>query len=186
MNAHGKQGYTLVEMMVATIISAMVLIITLSGFLYAARLAKAGGTQVYYTAQSRLAAQKIVRYIEDGKAVGLASNGLFIVTLDLKSAKIYYQDTDGHSETVKDNYLMYDPDVTVSGNEKIICPFVTPIPGISMFGLIPSSPSSASVAFHLGDSPSEKNVSYDEMGDGFQGIQVRVSGTPRNLQRWYD
>jgi len=181
-----RGGFTLTEILIATAVSSVVVILALVTFSHATRQVRAGCSQVWFTAEGRLTAQKIVRYIEMGKAVGLASNGLNILTIDLETARISFDDGDGDAGTVDSNVLIYDPNTATAGGEVEICSHVSAIDGVPMFSLIPSSPSSAAIAFHLGDGSNMLAQASLASGEGYQGVEVRVSGTPRNLQRWYD
>ncbi len=179
-------GFSLTEVLVATVLSGVVLAGVFSAFSYASRATRAGCYQVQFTSMARLASQKLGRYIEAGKAVGLASNGLDIMTINLKCARIVFDDGDGDISSVADNCLVYDPDISVTGDEKVVCTHVSPIAGEAMFSIIPSSPSTAKLCFHVGDGTDVKDAAFSGTGSGYQGVEVRMSSTPRNLQRWYD
>jgi len=181
-----RQGFTLVEILVGVVLASLVIAAVFVGFSYTTRQARAGTSQIRFTAEGRIAAQKIVRHIEAGKAVGLTSNVLDIVTLDLGVARLYFEDGDNNLDTVENNMLKYDPDISVNGDEVVICYYVTPIADTPMFSILATSPDSAAVAFHLGDGTNVGHRSFSGTGEGYQGVEVRISGTPRNLQRWYD
>ena len=138
-----------------------------------------------FTAAGRVATQKIVQYIEAGRAVGLASNGLSIVNVDFTCSEIFFRDGDGNPDTVADNQLIYDSNVAEEGGATRICSWVSAISGSPMFSLVPSSLSAARIEFHLGDGSGAADRVFSGTGEGYQGIEVRVSATPRNLQRWY-
>lgn len=180
------RGFTLPEVLIASSVLVMVATAALAAFMTALKMSVAGGNQVRFTAMGREASQRIARYVEEGKSVGVSGNGLEIVTVNLRPARIYFVDTDGDPETVSDNLLIYDPDLSVSGDEVEICDYVSPIPGESMFSIVPATPDAASVRFHVGDGTNVSHTEFSGTGQGYQGVQVRVSATPRNLQRWYE
>lgn len=181
-----RSGFTLPEVVIASSVLVLVATAALAAFMTALKMSVAGSNQVRFTAEGRQASQKIAHYIEEGKTIGVTTNGLEIVTVNLKPARIYFVDGDGDSQTVKDNSLMYDPDVSVSGNEVEICDYVSEIPGETMFSIVPATPDAASVRFHVGDGTNVTHTEFSGTGKGYQGVQVRVSATPRNLQRWYE
>ena len=182
----GIPGYTLIEILVATALFGLVAAGGYLAFSHALRLTRAGEFQVHFTSMGRAAAQKIARYVERGKAVGVSAGGLTIIMINLTSAQIRFQDGDGDISSVKDNCLIYDPDTTVAGNEEILCSHVSSIAGEPMFSIIAASPSAARVHFHVGDGTNIQDADFSGTGAGYQGIEVRVSATPRNLQRWHD
>lgn len=184
--ARGCEGYTLPEALISSVILLLIASASLAAYITAFRMSVAGSYQVSFTAQAREASQKISRYIEEGKTIGVNTSGLTIVTVNLKAARIYFEDQDGDSQSVRDNRLMYDPDVSVSGDEKLICNYVSEIPGESMFSIVPATPDAASIRFHVGDGTNVTHASFSGTGQGYQGVEVRVSATPRNLQRWYE
>jgi hypothetical protein len=187
MPKRGNAGFTLPEVAIASGLLVFVCAGVLAAFLTGLKMSVAGGNQVRFTALGREAAQKISRFVEDGKSVGVTTQGLEIVTVNLMAARIYLDDRDGDPDTVADNFLMYDPDSDplVTGDEREICNYVSPIPGEPMFSLVPATPDAVSVCFHVGDGTNISHASFSGTGEGYQGVEVRVSATPRNLQRWY-
>jgi prepilin-type N-terminal cleavage/methylation domain-containing protein len=186
----GLQGYhafTLTEMMVAVALFSLVVITSFSLFLTSSRMTRAGGSQVRFTNDGRLAIQKISQLVESGKAVGVSTSSMDIITVNLVCSKIAYEDEDGNPSTVIDNRLVYIPD-TSHPNEgrRILCSYVSPIGDEPMFSTIPSSPNAAKFVFHVGDGTNATDASFSGTGQGYQGLEIRFSATPRNLQRWYD
>lgn len=182
-----RGGFTLTEVMVASSLSALVAAGAFSAFSVASRSALAGRSQVQFNDAARLVSQKLVEYVEEGRTVGVATpNALDIIMLDLRNAQIRLVDGDGNPGTVTDNKLVYDPDVNVSGNEKTLCNYVSSIGTNDLFSIVAVSPSAARFCFHIGDGTNVTDASFSGTGPGYQGIEVRISATPRNLQHWYD
>lgn len=180
-------AFTLTEVMVAVALFSLVVIAAFTLFSTSSRMTRAGGSQVRFTNSGRLAAQKIAQLVEAGKAIGVSTSGLDIITLNLTCARIAYDDTDGNPDTVSNNYLVYIPDVTQpTQGRRILCDYISAIGDEPMFSIIPSSPSAAKFVFHVGDSTNTADTSEYGTGLGYQGIEIRFSATPRNLQRWYD
>lgn len=185
-NKLSTSGMTLVEIMVGTFVSALVIAGVLAVFSYVALTTRAGVSQIQFTQDGRNASYKITRYIEEGRAASAGSNGISIVMLDLTVARIYFSDGDGDPETVEDNKLEYDPDVLASGGEVTVCSYITPIAGEQMFGMVSADSSAVRMSFHVGDGTNVMDTSFSRTGIGYQGLEVRLSATPRNVQRWYD
>lgn len=181
-----RMGFTLTELMIATALASLVAAGGYAAFSYAMRYVLAGGYQVQFNTAARMSSQKIIQYVEQGKAVGVTTNGLNIMTVNLKCARISFDRGDGDLSTVQDNRLIYDPDVEVAGNEKTICRYVSPIEGEQMFSIVASCPNAARVCFHVGDGTNVLDKSFSGTGPGYQGVEVRVSAAPRNIQRWYE
>ncbi|MCK5849359.1 MAG: type II secretion system protein [Kiritimatiellae bacterium] len=184
--ANRRSGYTLLEVMVSSAIMSLVVTAAMSAFWFAGRMTRAGGYQVEFNAMGRIASQKITRYIENGRAVAVSSNGLDIMQVDLRCSRLFYRDADGDSSTIEDNCIVYDPDISSAGKEKILCSHVTPIDEEPIFSIIPSTPNVAKMKFHVGDGTNIQHTSFSGTGQGYQGLEIRVSATPRNLQRWYN
>jgi prepilin-type N-terminal cleavage/methylation domain-containing protein len=182
----GRAGFTLPELSVAVGIGAFVTVGMLVLFSDVSRWSRANGYQIQFSSMARTASQKIVRCIENGRSVGIGSNGLDIVTVNMRVAQIRFEDADGCLDTEADNRLMYDPDTSAASGERVLCTHVSSIPGVAMFEIVPSSPNSVSIRFHVGDSTNEADAAFSGTGTGYQGVEVRVSASPRNLQRWYD
>lgn len=183
----GSAGFTLAELMVSTAVLSIVTVVILAGYLLGFRMSKSCGWQVDFTATGREAAQQLIRYVEAGRAASVTSNGVEIVTLGLGFAKIAYVDEDSNASTVTNNLLVYYPNGQFTSNRVVICQHVTPIAGTPMFRVNAGAPSSISFAFHVGDATNAAGGKIQSStGEGFQGSEVRVSATPRNMQRWYE
>lgn len=187
-----KRGFTLTEILVATALASLVAAGGYAAFSFALRYVMAGSYQVQFTASGRITGQKIVNYIENGKAVsiGAGSNGspeLDIMGINLSNSAIRFV-TNGGLTNIQNNMLVYVPDTTKT-NYVMLCNYAGPIPGESnMFSILPLSPIAAVVCFTVGVGTNVGNTSLSGTlgtGFGYQGVDIRVSATPRNIQRWY-
>jgi len=181
----GTDGFTLVEAMVSLFVFGLIMIGVFAFFSQVSIQAKAGSLQSRYLAEARIAQQRMVSYIRDGKAVGVVSNTITIHKMNNDMASLEYIDLDNNVLTVTNNYIQYDPDTWTVGDEIIVCDHVRPCDGqTNVFTKISSSPYSVHVEFHLGDSADPKDAE-DYGARGYQGVEVRFSAAPRNLQYWY-
>ena len=182
--SRSKNGFTLTEVMVATGLFGIVSAGVFHAFSASGLQTRAGQSQVHFANEGRIAAQVIATYIEKGKAASASTNGISIVLPDYVLAQIRFEDGDGLIETVEDNRLVYDPDVDEDGAVEELCRYVSPIAGEEMFRA--SSPGSVGLSFHVGDGTDPSYTSFSGSGSGYQGIEIRMSATPRNMQRWHD
>jgi prepilin-type N-terminal cleavage/methylation domain-containing protein len=184
----GRQGFTLAEIVIATALSTLVAAGAFMAFGFAIRNVLAGGYQVQFNYSARIAGEKIAQYIEDGKTVGISSNGtgLDIITVNMINSRIYYV-RGSNPNTVQSNKLMYVPNVANSNvGVKTLCTYVRPLDdGTPMFSILTMCPNAARVCFHVGDGTNMQDRSFSGTGPGYQGVEVRMSATPRNIQRWY-
>ena len=183
-----REGFTLSELLVSAFLMAMLLAIVTGGFRIGINAAKGCGKQVDYTAKGRAAAQKLSRYIEAGQVCAIAptSNGVDVLVGLVSSRIAYVADYDGKASTTNDGALVYYPSSLSTNGGVIICTPVSPIAGTAMFRINPAAPSSVSFVFTLGDRTNATDASRGSIsGTGYQGIDVRISATPRNMKRWY-
>lgn len=122
-----------------------------------------------------------------GKAVAASTNGLAldIMKVDFSCARLAYLDQDSDQQTLVDNVILYYTN-SMAGGGKVVCTHVTPIGDKPVFSIVPSTPSVAKICFHVGDGTDVQHASFSGTGQGYQGVEVRISATPRNLQKWYD
>ncbi|HIE11205.1 MAG TPA: type II secretion system protein [Kiritimatiellae bacterium] len=180
-----RTGFTIVEATVALGLLCLVITAALTAFNRMSQQAAVGTSQAYFVQLARSAEQKISAYIMEGKAVGIEGDYVTIVTTNYTVAAIKYWDQDGDPETVENNWIMYDPNVDWPGGEVLICNYVTAVPGESMFSILPLCPAAVKFCFHIGDGTGAQFNAMGGTGPGFQGLEVRFSAAPRNLQYWY-
>lgn len=178
-------GFTLVEVSVALSLSLITGIGILSLLLYVGNNTRWGGFQVRYNIAARRATHRIARSVESAKAVGASTNSLNIMMTDLRTARIEFQDGDDPTN-LHNNRLILIPNTANANQYTVLATHVSPIPGESMFGTIPTTPRTARVVFRIGDSAVANARAFSRSGQDYHGVEVRLSATPRNLQRWYE
>lgn len=172
-------------MMVATTLLVGVVSLSISLTVSTLIHAREGSIQLSVIGKARNAKQLIVRNIQQGRAVGADSNHFSIVRADFSEAAIRFVDGDNNPDTIQDNRLEYDPDITLGGDQVVLCDHVSPVPGEPMFQVLSTSPRSASMTFHVGERapPGGEDLLS---GDGYQGIEIRLSAHPRNNKGTYN
>jgi len=176
-----SDGYTLMEIMFAMSILTTVVVLSMNLYISIMGHARESSVQVSLIGKARLAEQKIVKFVQGSRAVGAKTNQLEFVMMDLTQGQIRFIDEDSDPTTLEDNILQVDPDVSVASNESVLCDFVSPIPGEEMFQVMPSSPRTALVVFHVGERPPTGGPQL-LAGQGYQGIEIRCAATPRNAK----
>ncbi len=178
----------MVEIMVASALSLLVSLAIFSVFAMVNKMTYSGNRQVNYNDLARKAQGKIIKIIEESRACGVQSPTILILTRAtsdrLIQGSLTYVDADNNRATVSNNYILFDPDTAVSGNEEIICNYVSPMDGSStVFKMLNISPATVGVTLHVGDATNTPGAGV--LNTGYQGFVLQFSATPRNLQWWY-
>jgi prepilin-type N-terminal cleavage/methylation domain-containing protein len=181
-----REGFTLPEILVSTAISALVLAAVLVVTIFASRYARSGSYQIHFTGKGRTVSQKITRVVEQANAVGVSSNGIDLLLVDATLSRIYFDDGDGDTASVSDNRLMYLPDTSTTGDVRVLCDYVSSLPGEPMFAVQASNSVAAIFRLHIGDGTNMLSDDFLKTGVGYQGVELRFSAAPRNRQLWYN
>jgi prepilin-type N-terminal cleavage/methylation domain-containing protein len=180
-----RGGYTLTEVVIALMIFTMVSAGFVSAFVKILYEAKTGSAQLRHMAAARAVEQMVMHRVQDGRAITIMSNALFILNANNTYSSFEYKDTDNRPGTVTNNYFIYDPDTDVASNETIVCRDISPLGTQAVFSCVAASPRDATVCFHLGESTNFLAPTIFGKSMGIRGVEVRFSATPRNLQYWY-
>jgi len=183
---HCSGGFTLLEAAVALGLLSLVFAAALTALSRMTQRTAVGTSQAYFVQLARIAEQRISARVMEGKAVGIEEDRVTIITTNYTVAEIRYWDEDGRPDTVEDNWILYDRNGDWPGGEELICNYVSAIPGEEMFSLVPACPTAVRFCFHVGDGTGQQYNALGGSGPGYQGLEVRFSATPRNLQYWYD
>ena len=188
--ASHRQGFTLTEVIIASGLFAIVATMTVGAFCGAFRDSKGCCSQINCTATARIAQQRITKYVENGRSAAVVSNGVNIYAISLTNyCRIAYLDSDNNNNTEANNQLVYYPDGATTNNALVLCCRVSPIQTndtSTIFRIISTTPCSVGLAFHIGDLTNATDaVAGSYTGQGYQGIDVRFTATPRNLLREY-
>jgi hypothetical protein len=188
-NTLSYRGFTLIELMVASSVSLLVILAIFSVFAMVNKISFGGNRQVNYNDIARKAQGKIIQIIEDSRACGVQTPTLLILTRptinSLIQGSLSYVDADNNRATTSNNCIIYDPDISISGNEEIICRYASPPDGSStIFTMLNISPATVGVAMHIGDATNTPGANV--LKTGYQGFVLQFSATPRNLQWWYN
>lgn len=178
-------GYTRAELLVSIAIGVLFVAGAVVMFSDVSRWGHVNGLRAQFSSMARTASRRAVECIQNGKSVRLRSNGIDIAMVDRRLARIRFEDEDGHLDTVADNRLVYVPDTSAS-NEEVLCTHVSPMPGTAMFEMAPSGSNLVSIRFLVGGATNRTGAAFLGTGTGVQGVEVRISASPRNLQRWYE
>ena len=181
-----QSGFSLMEVLLACSLLVMVTAIIIPCLSWAMRIGRGGSQQAQYTMSARQSEVKLARYVQAGKAVSVLSNTVQISMTSNTVSVISYMDLDNNSSTLSNNIIRYDPNMFTTGGEMTVCSWVSPNPGEPMFTNLNLSPMAVGFSFHIGEGTNASYASFYGASPGFQGIAVRFSATPRNLQSWYE
>ena len=181
----GASGFTLHETMISLFLFSMVIAGLYMAFSRSILQTRAGSSEARFIGEARSIEQQVSKYVMAGKAIVVMGDWLYIMTTNSRYSSISFQDLDGDPTTMTNNVIVYDPDIWVGGDEVYLCDYVSRIDGENIFSNLPFSPAAVKMAFHIGDYTNTASADYYGTGQGYQGIEVRFSASPRNLQYWY-
>jgi hypothetical protein len=124
--------------------------------------------------------------VQAGKAIAVFSNVVQITMTTNTVSTISYEDLDNNATTLSNNVLRYDPNLFTTGGESIICNWVSANPGEPIFTNLNLSRMAVGFSYHIGEGTNASYASFYGSSPGYQGMAVRFSATPRNLQSWYE
>lgn len=186
MRQRTKAGFSLVEAMFSMGLFGMVAAMLYGAFIDALLDTRAGTSQARFTAMARASEQQILRYVQKGMAIWVSDNSVIVWSTNNTVGSIYYLDGDGNPGTVEDNKLVYLPSLwAAEGSALTISTHISRIGDKPFFSLVPTSPDSVGVCYHVGDGLLEDDRSAYKSGAGYQGVEVRFAATPRNLQLFH-
>ncbi|MFH0907249.1 MAG: hypothetical protein V1929_00600 [bacterium] len=183
-----QSGFTYTEVILACLLFVIVTAVVVPCMTWGMRLGRGGSLQAQYTMAARQSEIRIARYVQAGRAIEVHTNCvvIMITTNTYTSSSITYVDQDNNAATLSNNVLRFDPDISTTGGESTICSWVSPIPGEPMFTNLNLSPMAVAFSYHIGEGTNASYASMFGSSPGFQGMDVRFSATPRNLQSRYD
>ena len=183
--ASGRGGFTLMETLVSTSIGMMVLIATLSTFIYSARHGGALRYQIDFNGEARSLTIKYTDIIERTKgALVEDNNSVLLEYTDGGKGHIRYIDQDNDESTLEDNVIVYIEDDKEPDKTKTLCTYALPIGDIPVFRLF-NGTKTMCLTVHIGDADKNSGIK-DTTGPGRQGVEVHISAESRNMQRVYE
>ena len=188
----GCQGYTLVELLISCAISAMVaislvgLVMTVSRlsqgvFYQQLALQQAQSTTEGINREIRLATTPL-RVVNDAGASVAQGNCVLFSRLgepaDSRSFQLLAGDND--LMTPYDNTLVYDPDTSVTGDERVVAKWLSPLDpaGVFRYG---GTTTPLTVWLRAGDPVGGDSAAANaHSGPGLQGVEINIAVAPRN------
>jgi type II secretory pathway pseudopilin PulG len=181
-----RRAFTLVEVVIAAGISVVAMTAVIYMLLFSSKTAQANLSQLHAGTASRQLYEHVGFNARQAKRIVVATDGLgveFTRTDDVVCSYIY-ADLDSDPDTIMDNRMIFDPDLSVSGDQENIVSGVSPGPGGWIFS--PDNPRPVLIMnFRIGDpSADPAHISNAFTGPGAQGVDVLTRITPRNLHLW--
>lgn len=176
-----RRGYTLVEIVIAASLLVLASSMAMGTLVYTQRVAKSqhsmlrlGEDCIHFQRllkQHATAAEKFV--VNQGKT-------LEIVQPDGTKGMMVYYDGDGNNDTLADNYIEWDPDVSSAGDRKIVIERISPLPGVAIFEQPATNTAVIRINFRMGDRSANYNHDNDVSGAGMQAFVMSQVYTARN------
>ena len=185
-----RAGFTLPEVLITLALFSLI-----AGGVYTTVLslmlqAKTARTQISFIQDARRSQQWLLREVQRNKYYIIQDGGrtLRLYSIDNECTTLQFTDGDGSMATPENNAIEC---VWPDGTTHEVCREISLIPdesGESVPLFRPMQGSGAVlISYHVGDAmvpgASERRI---QTGPGYQGVEVRLAATPRNLQRWYD
>jgi type II secretory pathway pseudopilin PulG len=182
------RAFTLVEICIASVILLLGATMSMSAFLYASRITKAQRTTLGFISQTN-EVERILKEYANSASQFISNNGntLTIVQPNGVQGQMNFVNPDGDLTTLNDNALNWDPNITVSGDSRVIARNLYPIDANTpIFTLVAASTDAVPggfvlrVRFRMGDHASVTAKDQGYTGIGYQGYIYDSIFTPRN------
>lgn len=173
-----RQGFTLVEIMVALFLMGLVMVGAMTFSVHSARHVQDGTEHISFIEEARNAENRIGHIIQNARAVSIPSGdttSLTIIQPDLTRSLMYYKE----GPTERDDRLVYDPDTNVDGDEMVVCRFVSVIPSKEMFRVLPGDRNTTVISLYVGLRAPEEGARA-AVRKSYTGANVYMTATPRN------
>lgn len=177
-----QAGFTLMEILVAASIGAMVIMGAVSIYIYISKDARALNYQVDFNTMARALQADFVTTVETNHYVRIDTEcpglGILLFAADGHESWVGYIPDPGGS--VSKNKIVFRPNGKEDDQgERTLCDWVTPWDG-EEYVFILHTGLSVELQAHIGDSA---NRTSDFTGPGRQGVNVKVVGSCHDLRR---
>jgi type II secretory pathway pseudopilin PulG len=187
-------GFSLVEVMIAVSITALVVGAVMEFFIIVLKMNKSVTTQLNCAAYAKKFIEKLSAEVRHGIYVKIPEDDNGNTLLVFNSVPVgvmsgfYFRDADGNLNTINDNSIWYDEDINDDTNDvKLLAKYVTPVSNNPIFqGINGSSPTDiyydpVLVKLRIGDPGSNSSAGFNkDTGRGIQGINVDTMISLRN------
>ncbi len=174
-----RLGFTLTELMVAIAIFGLLTGGLVRLWMLMGLQSKAGVYQVEYAMMARRVQHRLMDLVQQAKYVEAPSGTRLDLydTYNRQTVVQYIGDADLGRCRIEVN--------ASDGSSYELCHSVTALEGEPLFETINTVPRATMIRFRIGDDINGSERKY-ATGPGYQGVDVRFSVQPRNVQRWYD
>lgn len=174
-----SSGFTLVEVMIGLALTGLVMAAALSLFVESARQFQDGTEYISFVDEARVAEQRVSNVIQYARATSVTPGNdasLDIVQPDLTSSRLYFQE----GNSLASNRLVFDPDVTVSGDEEVLARYVSEIEDTPIFRVVSGTNNTTLVSFYIGLRPPEDESGFS-LRKSYTGAIIHMTASPRNI-----
>ncbi|MBN1478300.1 hypothetical protein JXA47_16205 [Candidatus Sumerlaeota bacterium] len=181
-----RRAFTIVEVVIAAGVSVVAMTAVIYMLMFSSKTAQSNLSQLHAGTASRRFYEHVGFNTRQAKRLVVAPDGLGveITRTDDSVCSYTYVDLDGEPDTIMNNRIIFDPDISASGDQEAIVSGITP--GSEGWIFFPDVPRPVLILnFRIGDpSASPEHVSNAFTGPGAQGVDVLTRITPRNLHLW--
>ncbi len=178
-----KNGFSLTEVIFAVFLFALVSAGVYIVFIQTLFDVKKGTSQANFLAMARSAEGQITKIVQGGQSISVFPTYVDVTVDSRLISRISFVDGDGIMGTADDNELRYIPNMNQPQDYQVLCKNVMSLWDgtlqTPMFELLPSSPAAVQFRFHVGDGMTEEDYGLYKTGQGWQGVEMRFSASPR-------
>lgn len=178
-----RRAMTLMEMMIAAVLSVIVTASVTEFSIYMARLSKSTFSQLKFSMYAKATIEDIARVIRYAKRIQVQGGGLYLFCTDENNVTscFYYSDDDHNSQTLRDNRIYYVENVNAPHPTPVMVGrYISPFAGTPIFNYLDRT-SAVEIRFRVGDPSNAPGAAFQaETGPGPQGLDVRTAFGPRN------
>jgi type II secretory pathway pseudopilin PulG len=181
-----RRAFTIVEVVIAAGVSVVAMTAVIYMLMYSSKTAQSNLSQLHAGTASRRLYEHVGFNTRQAKRIVVATDGLSVefTRTDDVVCSYTYVDEDGDPATIMNNRMIFDPDLSVTGDQETVVSGVSPGPGGWIFS--PDNPRPVLIMnFRIGDPDDDPaHISNAFTGPGAQGVDVLTRITPRNLHLW--
>ena len=174
-----NRGFTLVEIMISMGILGVVMAGLMNVWMIVGFQTRAGNAQLEYTALARRVQHRLMDMVQHAKyAEAIDDDTLHLYDTENRRTTVRYTEAEDLESCL----------VTVTawdGTSYDLCHSVTELDDEPIFEMLDTIPRAVMVRLRVGDDLNGDERRY-RTGPGHQGVDIRFSAQPRNVQRWYD
>ena len=185
-NNNKSQGLSFIEMIIALAIFSLMSIALTATLIYGFRVNRSELIQLRMTQMARKISNRLESEVKTARMIYEEEDGKKIRLViprtggGTRTAVFYFQDGDNNPDTIRDNRLMFDSDVSDNRPAEVLGVYILPLPETKIFNYS-NAASPLIINMRLGDPTAAPNApSQAATGPGFQALVISLTLVPRN------